>query len=477
MKLARQFQRVIVATMLLGFGIAMISTAAYFFFSPVEADEWAEETFLYRDPQASLKNIVVPGAVAFSPDGNTLVSGGTNFRIWNLQEMSMEFSMEDQFDFQLPAVTDLSVSTDGTEAALGYKPTVFNAADPISGTTVFVDIEDGETGRQARAFPFAYSPTGRVAGVTDNGWIFVWEKEDWDAGKTTEFIFGANEEGHTVGFDDLDDYNDITALTFSPGGELLASGGKDGKVYLFDVETEEVIHIFEDHEFGEDRGQIRDVEFTPDGSLLASSGGEGVIIREVESGEIVHRIPNSGVDDIIITNDGQTLIAQGIYLNIWRIDGEPMYSLRDFPLLDSAALSPDNRTLAISGWRFLSEESDSVEAYLVLKDMSPYLDLPEVPTAVESVGETPTVAGLIQNYPNPFNAETVIMFDFPYLGIVPLNIYNSSGALVRTMLVEGRGSYLWDGRDDNGIKVGSGVYICNLSPPGRSVSTKMTMVK
>jgi hypothetical protein len=81
----------------------------------------------------------------------------------------------------------------------------------------------------------------------------------------------------------------------------------------------------------------------------------------------------------------------------------------------------------------------------------------------------PTPAGFIlrQNYPNPINTDTNIPYELPRSLIVTIKIYNVTGRLVRT-LDEGykvAGLYLsqdraarWDGRDDSGAMVASGVY-------------------
>jgi hypothetical protein len=87
---------------------------------------------------------------------------------------------------------------------------------------------------------------------------------------------------------------------------------------------------------------------------------------------------------------------------------------------------------------------------------------------------------LFQNQPNPFSPETRIEFDLPHSGHVELKVYAVSGRLVRT-LVEGRRaagthSVRWDGRDDAGRKVSSGVYFCNLSADGISESRKMILL-
>jgi len=73
---------------------------------------------------------------------------------------------------------------------------------------------------------------------------------------------------------------------------------------------------------------------------------------------------------------------------------------------------------------------------------------------------------LSQNYPNPFNPSTTISFHLPKLSYVELSIYNSLGQLIRTFVsknyLAGTHSIEWDGRDDFGEDVVSGIYFYNL---------------
>ena len=70
--------------------------------------------------------------------------------------------------------------------------------------------------------------------------------------------------------------------------------------------------------------------------------------------------------------------------------------------------------------------------------------------------------GLDANYPNPFNAETQIAYTVPVAGLVELAVYNVLGQRERTLVQEeqaaGRHQVVWDGRNDMGTQVASGVY-------------------
>ena len=74
---------------------------------------------------------------------------------------------------------------------------------------------------------------------------------------------------------------------------------------------------------------------------------------------------------------------------------------------------------------------------------------------------------LYANYPNPFNAETQMTYALPVAGAVELAIYNVRGQRVRTLVqgVQAAGRYqiVWDGRNDTGAGLASGVYLSRLA--------------
>jgi hypothetical protein len=93
----------------------------------------------------------------------------------------------------------------------------------------------------------------------------------------------------------------------------------------------------------------------------------------------------------------------------------------------------------------------------------------------------PKSYALSQNYPNPFNAETEIRYQIPEDDHVVLVIYNTLGEEVRTLVdMDQAASWYvvtWDGRDDLGLRVASGLYFCRLKAGDFSKTIKMIFVK
>jgi len=87
-----------------------------------------------------------------------------------------------------------------------------------------------------------------------------------------------------------------------------------------------------------------------------------------------------------------------------------------------------------------------------------------------------------QNYPNPFNPTTVISYQLPMLSRIQLKIYNLLGQEVRTLIpgaVQDPGKYeiFWDGRNERGVPVASGVYIYRLRTNEFIQSKKMLLIR
>jgi hypothetical protein len=93
----------------------------------------------------------------------------------------------------------------------------------------------------------------------------------------------------------------------------------------------------------------------------------------------------------------------------------------------------------------------------------------------------PTEFSLEQNYPNPFNPSTVITYTIPEKGNIRLVVYDLLGRKIKTLVNEeqGRGLYQveWDGRNEIGNKVTSGVYFYRLESETFLATKKMMMLK
>lgn len=88
---------------------------------------------------------------------------------------------------------------------------------------------------------------------------------------------------------------------------------------------------------------------------------------------------------------------------------------------------------------------------------------------------------LLQNYPNPFNPTTTIEYTTPRANVVTVRIYDVTGRIVQILenglQQEGNHRVLWDGRNNAGQLVASGMYIYEIRFEGSVLARKMMLMK
>ncbi len=102
-------------------------------------------------------------------------------------------------------------------------------------------------------------------------------------------------------------------------------------------------------------------------------------------------------------------------------------------------------------------------------------------TSVEEKQTAPISFSIRGNAPNPFNPSTTISFSLPSPGRAELSVYSITGQKIRALLsgpmTAGTHSAVWDGRDDAGEMVSSGVYLTQLRSGKQVSSGKMLLMK
>jgi hypothetical protein len=182
---------------------------------------------------------------------------------------------------------------------------------------------------------------------------------------------------------------------------------------------------------------------------------------------------NPGEDYWVVeaTGDGVSWVSLE-YTNVSTHDWLPMsFALEDYLELTS--------TMRL---RFIASDlggGSYVEAGVDELQLFGYQEPDATSLPEEALPERLTLMGAA---PNPFNPATRIRFGLPAARETSLRVYDVSGRLVRTLLDErllaaGYHSAEWDGRDDRGAPVGSGVYLYRLSVGEERLSAKMTLIK
>jgi hypothetical protein len=219
---------------------------------------------------------------------------------------------------------------------------------------------------------------------------------------------------------------------------------------------------------------------TPGGQVI----DEFTIIRDLLPPQVVLVRPNggevfyAGSQDTIkwIATDNVGVDSVNIYYSIdggatfpyTVATGEPNDSVYVWTVPDTPA---DSCIVKIEAYDFMeSVGEDASDALFSIRS--------EI--GVEPVREVASF-GLLGNYPNPFNPMTRIEFTLDETARVYLRIYDVSGKVVKTLVQEampaGRHTAVWNGEDESGRTVVSGVYVCRLEASGRMADRKMVLLK
>jgi hypothetical protein len=131
------------------------------------------------------------------------------------------------------------------------------------------------------------------------------------------------------------------------------------------------------------------------------------------------------------------------------------------------------------GWEGINDQGPAKRKEV----MERVLNWLDSPTYINRNSELPIAqqVELYPNYPNPFNPQTAISYRLSAISYVELTIYNPLGQRVRTLVktrqISGSYEVDWDGRDDTGREVGSGIYYVQLRARNSALTRKMLLLR
>jgi len=244
--------------------------------------------------------------LAFAPDGATLMSGcdDRTIRIWNPQNGQPRDTLHGHTGW----VRVVAFRPHSAQAANELHPLVASGSDDT-----VVRLWDADTGERLHAlrghhhwiWSMAFSPDGEIlaTGGADH-LLCLWDVKE--PAKQPQLRHRLQQ--HT---------NTIRALAFSPGGELLASGDADEIIYLWNPQTGQLLQTLQGH-----TGWVNTLAFSPDGTLLASAGNDRTIrlwrvdtrqAASPERGQAQHTLVGhtDSIGSVLFNPDGTCLVSAG----------------------------------------------------------------------------------------------------------------------------------------------------------------------
>ena len=411
--------------------------------------------------------------VVFSPDGQFLAGANdtsTAVHIWRLGRTQVA-----AFTGHTAGVTSIDLSQDSRILVSGSHDGTVRLWDFASGNQIGLF-----TGHTDRVYDVAFNPDASIvaSGSKDNT-IILWNV--------------ATDESRVIHTEHTDG---VASLAFSADGRTLVSSGgdyEDTSLRFWDVATGDLKLIRTGHRY-----RARNVVFSPDGKTLASGSWDGTVllwdattlsdgpVNPVQHAEDVNRDGVVNLQDLIFV---ASQFGQSERESDADVNADGIVNIEDI-LLVAAAL--ENGSGAPSSSSPLIDLLTAAEVQDWLSQA--WQVSSNTPTLQKGIARLeqlltvlmPKKTVLLPNYPNPFNPETWIPYQLANSAEVTLRIYSATGHLVRVLKLghqpagiyqnQSRAAY-WDGKNERGEPVASGVYFYTLSADDVTATRRMVIRK
>jgi len=257
------------------------------------------------------------GPVAISPDGTMVACAKSDGRKTELLLLDMETGRKmHTFSGHSAIVHSIAFSPVGETLASGSSDKSIRLWDTRTGKLILTlsqpdQIDPGQRNRGIPGMVFAvtFSPDGTLLasgggdGVGEYGEVVLW---DLPSGKLRHRLFGPSEK-------------QVWAVAFSPDQKLLVSGQTEGTIKLIDVSTGAIAREWNA------RAQLRSLAISPDGSVLATGLRKDVKLWKLETGELQDMLSGHGnwVGSLSFSADGKLLAtANSDGVQLWHLTKE-----------------------------------------------------------------------------------------------------------------------------------------------------------
>jgi WD40 repeat protein len=277
-------------------------------------------------------------ALAFSPSGLTLVSGGTDrsVKVWDAGSGQLLRPLTPESG----VVTSVAFTPNGRRIVSGTLDRSVNIWDSNSGQLLRTARTDtgGSWNKVPSVSSIAISPDSTRVVVGSGDWSVLLLSLD-----TGEQL--APFKDHFLEHDDV-----VTSVAFYPNGKFLVSASRDGTVKIWDAETGRIQRSLTEH-----AGALLSVAVSPDGHRIAAAGIGNAIVVWSATGQFQRKIPaeSDRVDSVVFSSDSKQIVAACANGIIAVFDAESGQSVHAFighhGVVKALAFSPDNHRFASGG--------------------------------------------------------------------------------------------------------------------------------
>lgn len=273
-------------------------------------------------------------AVAFSPDSQLLASGSSDHtaKLWDVASGQAKATLEDHTE----AVTAVAFSLDGATLATASQDDTVKLWDVPPAQAAGISPRETLEQHEAAVWCLAFSPKGQMlaSGGLDK-FIRLWD------------LKSARQVATLATLDQT-----VTSLAFAPDASRLVGGSYEGAVAEWRARKPALPAVEPLATFSQEPGSVFTVAISPDGKQLVSAGWDKTVtFRSMETHEIVQQFaaPNNVVR-IAVSPDGR-LLAAAMYakgIQLWNVGTKKKLKVLK-ALARRVAFSPDGRLLASSG--------------------------------------------------------------------------------------------------------------------------------